>query len=365
MTDKKIFLAHASAGSGHKRAAEALAKQLQDEGYLNEVFDIADDMGVLFRWIYTKGYIVAITHFPLVWGILYFLSNTPALKIFNVHFRRFFNALMCRRFIKRLVFQKPDIVISTHFLTSELVAYAKIKYGFKTQLITVITDFGVHNFWINDMTDAYCCASEKTRQILISKKVDQKRVFVTGIPLQRNFLSQMDRDELFIEFGLDADLFTVLIVTGGIGAGPIEEIVEMLKDEKMQVLVVCGHNKNLYTRLLKKKYPHVRLFGFVDFIERLMKMANCIVTKAGGLSVTESLCMGLPMVFFFLLPGQEMINAQTIEVLGAGVKADSLEKIKISVLKLRDDLKYRTALKNSALLLAKPSACHDIISLVN
>lgn len=365
MVNKKVFLVHASAGSGHKRAAEALAKQLQDEGYLNEVFDVADDMPFLFRWFYTKGYIVLITHLPFVWGLFYYLSDTPLLKPLNVNLRRFFNARMGWHFIKRLILQKPHTVISTHFLTSELVAYAKIKYNLKTQLVTVITDFGVHNFWINDKTDMYCCASEKTRQILIAKNVDSKRIVVTGIPLQNSFLKKMDREELFVEFGLNADIFTVLIVTGGIGAGPIEEIVEMFKDEDVQVMVVCGRNRKLYNKLLVKRYPRLRLFGFVDFIERLMKMADCIVTKAGGLSVTESLCMSLPMVFFFLLPGQEMINAQTIESLGAGVKTNSLEMIKTAVLKIKNDLKYRSALKNNSLLLARPSACHEIISLIN
>ncbi|MFH1691118.1 MAG: glycosyltransferase [Candidatus Omnitrophota bacterium] len=365
MSEKKVFLVHASAGSGHKRAAEALARKLQDEGYLNEVFDVADDMPVLFKWLYTKGYLLLIIYLPFVWGLLYRFTDMPCLSLLNVHLRRFSNAFMCRRFIKRLLIQKPRTVISTHFLTSELVSYVKVKYKLKIQLITVITDFGVHNFWINALTDVYCCASEKTRQILISKKIDAAHLAVTGIPLQQSFLKALDRPELIVEFGLKANTFTILIVTGGIGVGPIEEIVEVLKDEEVQILVVCGRNKKLYKKLLEKKYSNVRLFGFVDFIERLMKMADCIITKAGGLSVTESLHMNLPMIFFFLLPGQEWINAKTIEALEAGVIATSLIDIKHTVLKLKDDLKYRARLRNNTLLLAKPTACQDIISFID
>lgn len=365
MENKKVFIVHASAGSGHKKAAEAILSQLKSRDDAGELMDITDDLPVLFKWFYTKGYLILIVHFAAIWGLLYALTDTPVLSLLNNHLRRFCNSLMCRRFIKRIILEKPDVLISTHFLASEVVSYAKIKFNLKIRLMTVITDFGVHNFWIAPQTDVYCCAGEQTRRILISKGINDKNIAVTGIPLHPNFTKYLNREELVCELNLKTSIFTALIVTGGIGAGPIEEIVESLKDEDIQLLVVCGRNKGLYERLFEKKYPNVYLFGFVDFIEKLMKVADVIITKAGGLSVTESLNMSLPMIFFFLLPGQETINAQTMQVSQTGVIAHSLEEIKQLVLRFKDDAKYRLYFKNNTLLLAKPDACRDIISLID
>ncbi|MBI5873597.1 MAG: glycosyltransferase [Candidatus Omnitrophica bacterium] len=364
MPEKNILILYATAGAGHRKAAEAILRAAKNNNLEAETADVVAFMPAIFAKIYSDGYIFLIKYLGGLWGFLYFLSDTRFFSLINVHLRKFADRFACRKLITYLLKKQPDVIISTHFLTSEAAAYAKLKYGLKSRLITVITDFGVHNFWICPGTDIYCCASDATRDILIAKGIAPENIRITGIPLDGKFLNAGEKETLLGEFGLNKDRFTALIMTGGIGAGPIEEIVELLKDD-VQLLVICGFNKDLYNRLSSKKYPNVRVFGFIDYVQKLMKASQVIVTKAGGLSVSESLATGLPMIFFFLIPGQETLNARTIESQQAGFIARDPKDIKDIILGLKNDPAALTALKNKGLSLAKPNSAQDIIALAN
>lgn len=359
-TCKKIFILYASAGSGHKKAAEAILRSAKALSLDAEVLDIVPFMPRWAARLYTDGYTVLISRFPALWGLFYFISETPFLKLLNVHLRRSMNTFLCSRLLMELLRIKPDLIISTQFLASEIVSYAKTSFSLKTKLVTVITDFKVHNFWISSNTDLYCCAHETTRDILMEKKVPAQKIAVTGIPLDEKFLKPSDPGMLRQKFGLNTNLPIALLATGGIGAGPIEEIVDMLKDE-VQLLVVCGYNKVLFERLQKNPRENVKIFGFVDNMEELMRVSQFMITKAGGLSVAEGLALGLPMLFFLLIPGQETHNAKFVEREGAGVIARSLTEIKETVIGFKKTPALLASYKSRAQLLAKPDSCRRII----
>jgi processive 1,2-diacylglycerol beta-glucosyltransferase len=364
MAIQKILILHASAGSGHKKAAEALEHAARAQGHNVTTLDIVSFFPPLTRWLYCKGYLWVISHMPGLWGLLYFVSDTPLLALLNETLRRFLNGLLCRRLRTYLLEEKPAVVISTHFLASEIVAAAKKRGELTTQLITVITDFGVHRFWLNPQTDIYACATARTKDILLEKGVPVSRIAVTGIPLDEKFRQPLTRDALTQELNLSKNSFTILIATGGIGVGPIQEIVSSLKDDA-QILVICGTNKKLYAELSEKNYSSVRVFKFVDFMHKLMKVSDTIITKAGGLTVTESLAMGLSPVFFYLIPGQESINAATISAEGAGFIAKTPGAVRECILNLKNDAAFFAATREKSLGLARPDSCQHILSLIH
>jgi processive 1,2-diacylglycerol beta-glucosyltransferase len=361
MDNKKILILYATAGAGHKKAAEAIYHEAKSRSLDVELVDIINYMPPLMARLYSDGYALLITRLVWLWAFFYYISDAAYLSLFNVHLRKFMNARACNKLVKFLENKKPDIVISTHFLASEIVSTAKQKLKVNSKLISIVTDFEVHNFWIAPQTNVYCCATESTKQILIKKGISESQIKITGIPVDPKFLATQDKNELTHEFKLRNDLFTILIVTGGIGAGPIEEIVELLESDA-QLLVVCGNNKKLYGSLQQKKFPNVRVFGFVDYMQKLMKASDCIITKAGGLTVTECLTMGLPMIFFYLIPGQEEKNANTMAAYGAGVVALTLPQIKAAALRFKNDPKVYGSFKNAAISLARPNSCQEILA---
>jgi len=195
----------------------------------------------------------------------------------------------------------------------------------------VVTDFDVHPFWVNEGTYRYVVASEYTKERLKAQGIDEARILVFGIPVDPKFLLEQNKDALREKFHLAKDKGVVLVITGSFGLGPLEEIADLLHGET-QVLVVCARNKKLYARLIAKAYPSVRVFGFINNVEELMSVADIIITKPGGLTVSEVLAMELAPIFVYAIPGQETKNLKVLESFGIGVRASCIKEVKRIVL---------------------------------
>lgn len=169
MDNKKILILYATAGAGHKKAAEAIFHEAKNRSLDVELVDIIAYMPPFMARLYSDGYALLITRLVWLWAILYYISDAAYLSPINVHLRKFMNARSFGKLIEFLKNKKPNIVISTHFLASEIVSYAKQKFGVNSKLISIVTDFEVHNFWIAPETNVYCCATDATKQILIKK----------------------------------------------------------------------------------------------------------------------------------------------------------------------------------------------------
>jgi processive 1,2-diacylglycerol beta-glucosyltransferase len=267
--------------------------------------------------------------------------------------------LNTRRFIKFLSSYNPQIIISTHFLASELAFSLKKINRINSRLITIVTDFDVHPFWVLPGTDAYMVASEYTKKELVFSGIKENSIRITGIPVDLKFSEKYDKGFFCKKLGVQNDRFTVLIVTAAFGLGPIEKIVDLLHKD-VQVLVVCGKNKRLRHRLTQKSYAAVKIFGFVENIEELMAVSDVIITKPGGLTTSESLSMGLPMIFISAIYGQETKNATILENYGAGITPPNLKALMSAVLDFRNNPYKLKQIRERINKVKKPYAVKEI-----
>ena len=122
-------------------------------------------------------------------------------------------------------------------------------------------DFDVHRIWISPGIDFYTGACTFTRNKLIELGIAPERAFETGIPTDKKFSKVFDRNQLRRQLGIQENLFTVLIATGSFGSGPIEQLIDELKD--YQLIVICGHNQVLYKNLSQKPLTRVKVCGMV------------------------------------------------------------------------------------------------------
>lgn len=361
----KIIVVHASAGAGHSKAAEAIYHYLK-EYYPDieaRIVDILEETNPLFRFTYKYGYSFLVRHAPILWSLSFRITHFKNLQPFTRGSVFFLNRLNTKKFRDFLIRENPDCVISTHFLSSEISAFLKIKQKIKSRVVTVITDFGVHPFWLSCGTDLYIVASEFTKQKLLEEGINQDLIRVFGIPVDAKFLKEFNKDELLAKFNLDRHKFTILVVTGSFGTGPIEEIADTLYQEA-QLIVVCANNKKLFEKLSRKNYPNVRVFGFVDNIQELMFVSDVIITKPGGLSIAESLSMDLFPVFIAAIPGQETENIRVLAKYGLAREAANTRLIKETVLDLKDHPEKLSSIKEAIHNLKKPFAVKDICDAV-
>lgn len=361
----KIIIAYASAGAGHLKAAQALYKCLSRGCAGSEVklIDCLNLSSGLYKFCYTRGYNFLIRRATLIWGLAFWITQAGVLRFLMLPLSSFLNDLNTAGFASYLINERADFVISTHFLPSNIAANLKKSNKINTKLITCITDFGVHPFWLYKNTDCYVVASGFTKNILIKEGVDAKKIIDSGIPIDQKFNQQYDKNSLCAKLGLDPGKFTLLIMTGSFGIGPIEEICLKLHND-VQILVVCANNKKLFERLNSKNYPFVKVFGFVDNVEELMSVSDCIVTKPGGLSIEELLARELVPIFISAIPGQETVNASFLNRLGVSLYAVKAEEIKKSVLGLKNHPARINEIREKIRMIKKPDSASELCNAI-
>jgi len=315
----KIIFAHASAGAGHQKAAEALYHYFASHpcAYQPQLLDVLSEVDPFYRFSYTRGYPFLINHALFLWRFGFWLTSLRSFEGVVQNFTLCANRFNTSKFADILIRHDPEYVVSTHFLTSQVCCDLKKHNRIRSKLVTVVTDFDVHPFWVNDSTHFYVVASEFTKERLKAQGIGESKILVYGIPVDPKFSSGHDKDSLRKKFNLKKDIHTVLVITGSFGLGPLEEITGLLRGEA-QVLVVCARNKKLYSRLAAKDYASVKVFGFINNVEELMSVADIIVTKPGGMTIAEVLTMELVPIFISPIPGQETGNISAMAHYGIG-----------------------------------------------
>lgn len=333
----KILVIYVTAGEGHKKAAEAIFEKLKSSTP-HEIIsvDALDFTNPFFKFSYSRGYSFLIARLPFLWGLFFWFTNNALLSKPVACVRNFCNFINSRGLSNFILAQKPDIVISTHFFSNQVVSRLKQIGKLNCKFISVITDFYIHYFWLAEEVDIYTVAYPKLKDYLISKGIPESKIKIMSIPVKDSFLKPIDKEYLCKNIKIKPNVFTALIVTGAIGIGPIEKIVNSLQ-KHIQLIVVCGRNKRLFKKLAKLECESLRVFGLVDNMHELMSASDVIITKAGGLTISESLVKELPMIFFNLIPGQEKANAKLMQSQGMGVIAKNVKHIEDIILKLKNN----------------------------
>lgn len=361
----KVLITYASAGAGHRRVAEAVYNYLKEHRpeLELEIVDILDKTNALFRFDYTKGYIFLVRHAVSLWHFAFWLTEFRLFRGITRWVASLIDQVNTRKYSAFLAAKNPDYIISTHFLPSEIAVELKNKDKIDSFIITIITDFGVHPFWICEGTDLYVVASEFTKNKLLKEGVPGEKVKVSGLPSDVKFLKQFDRPALAAKIGIAADKFTVLLMTGSFGTGPLEGISEMLC-QHVQVLVVCAANKRLYEKMNKRNLPNTKVLGFVNNAEELMAVSDIIVTKAGGSTIAEILNMELAPVFISVIPGQEQGNVQALAEKGIGFIPKDTGEIKDIILDFKAHPEKLEKVREAMRKIKRPFSCEEISGVI-
>ncbi len=365
---KKILIVYATAGIGHKKASVAIKKAYEEmalEDTEVTIIDALDYTNNFFKWSYLQAYLLMVNKLPTFWGLSYYLTDNPFVDLFISGLRRINNWANSKKLVTMILDTKPDIIISTHFFASEVIADMKKKGVTHSKLVTVVTDYRLHAWWIAEGTDYYIVASEDTKRELENRKVDPSIIKSMGIPVEPVFSKQLDRPGIFKSTLLRDDLFTILVIGGGFGVGPIEGIVKVIAEIKMdlQTVVVCGRNEELVKKIEKLKKDlnlNMKITGFVDNVYEYMEISDILISKSGGITVSESLAKEIPMVIISPIIGQETANCNFLVKNKAALKVDRLEDLKGALEGLLDSPLELDNMKESIKRIKKPNAAYDI-----
>ena len=363
----KILILHASAGGGHRRAAEALQEVACARGDTVVVRDILDFAPLLFRRTYAQGYLNLVRAAPELWGYLYTQSDRKSQRPVARRIRDGFQRLNVASFYRFLRAEAPDAVLCTHFMPLELIANASARKRRSLPLFGIVTDYAAHALWYCAGVKAYYVATEEARHQLCRKGQPESAIAITGIPVHAAFARCCTPAEGRALLGLRADLPAALVLSGGYGVGPTVELLRACATDQppCQFIVVAGRNPEL-EQAAREAVAGTRLTvqvrGFVSNINELMDAADLVISKPGGLTTAESLAKGRPMLIVDPIPGQEQRNAEWLLENGAAMR---LHEVADAPWKLRALLSNRAqldAMSAHAVALGRATAASDILT---
>jgi len=365
---QSILILSVSAGNGHVRAAQAITAHAEKCNPTTKVVhsDVMQFVPAAFRKVYTDWYLNLANQFPEVWGWLYRKTDRDRSGSWVDFARRLLERQCARSLISEIKRFSPDAIICTHFLPAELLAAAKKRGEITCDVWVQVTDFDLHHMWVHSGLNGYFVASQELAYRLECHGIPTHQIIVSGIPVMPGFRSAPDRRMCAHRFGLDAHRQTILMMGGGAGVGDMETIAKKLlaTNKECQLIVLAGKNEDLYQALKAIALLHPdRLFpiGFTQEVDALMACADLVITKPGGLSTSECLVMGLPMVLINPIPGQEERNAAVLLQEGVAIRADDADALLYRTQQLLANEEKFNQMKIRARALAKPDAAKVVM----
>lgn len=361
---KKVLLMSASAGSGHVRAAEALASAFTRDERVREVrnVDALQFTNKLFRDFYSKLYLSMVRSAPTMLGALYNASDEPW-KMDSL--RLAMDRLNTGKLVKLIREFQPDITVCTHFMPAGIMAHLIQAGKIDTHLSIVVTDFDCHAMWLSRVFHRYFVALDETKAHLEALGLPGERITVSGIPTDSVFGVHRDREALCREHGMDGAKPILLMSAGTFGVGPAEYVVSRLRQLKheAQIMVTCGRGTELKDRVtaLVDGDSRFRILGYSDRMHELMQLSDLFIGKPGGLTTAEALVCGLPMVIFSPIPGQEERNSDHLLEEGIAIRCNNLTTIAYKVDKLLSDPVRLASMRANTRKLARPNASREIV----
>ena len=309
---KILFFPHLQMQSGHHQAAEALMDLIQKRYPEVEVkkIDLLSETNKLLERVITTGYLQWIKFAPRLYSKAYkklYFSQEPLDEQYIWHQPLFLHKL--KRMLNK---EQPDLIFCTHSLPSCMLSKLKLSGQCHVPVVNVYTDFFVHDYWGHRGIDAHFLPTSEAKEQLAKDQNVPGKLIVTGIPVHRKIIRPDSKTELH----LNPRKPVILLAGGNSGLGcPSRMLQELDEAADFQFVVLCGHNERLYQKIKSWNLPHIRPLTYVTSREEmnaLYEAADAMVTKPGGVTVSEALRKRIPMFIHSALPGQEEMNLETL-----------------------------------------------------
>lgn len=368
MSGKNILVVTASMGSGHNKAANAVAEAIKRKYPVNKinVIDFMSTETAYFNSLVKDIYLKMLDHTPSVYEFFYkFTSDSTKGSTIQSVFAHAMKKDM-RELIKKY---EADMVICTHPFPCAAASYLKQTGEINIPLITVMTDFCVHQFWLYKNIDIYFTANDLLKKEMVNQGLLEERIFVTGIPVGYNFRVDYNREDLLAKFKLEKDKPVALIMGGGLGLGGVKNALcqlERLKKD-IQILVITGANVALWSEMneyAQHSKHKIFVWGYSHNIQEFMSVATFLISKPGALTISEALTRELPMILHDPIPGPEVDNAKFVSDNGAAIWVKHQDTLDAVVREVLSDATILPKLRNNAKVLKKPYASDNIADVI-
>jgi 1,2-diacylglycerol 3-beta-galactosyltransferase len=363
---KKILILMNDTGFGHRSAANAIAAALQ-ENYgslckVNIVNPLDDPRTPTVLRESQSDYDKMVRQMPDIYKLRYQISDT---QVPNSIMESAFTVMLYTIIQEILKRYQPDVIVTTHPMFPAPLRAVIATSKLNIPVITVVTDLvNVHRMWFNDGAELICVPTKYARVDALEYDIPEEKIQVTGVPVNPS-INQETRDTaaLRAELGWQADVTTALVV-GSKRVNNLPDVLHILNHSgfPVQWAIVAGGDDHLYEWMQNTEWHgFTHLYNYVENLAPMMCASDLILSKAGGLIVTEALACGLPLLFVDATPGQEEGNADYVIQNNAGEWAKTpLETLEILCHWLANDRRLLQERARAAKALGRPRAAYTI-----
>ena len=306
----KVLVLSVTAGQGHNTTGLGLMSYLEELGVECTMLNTLKYISPVVGTSLDKGYLYIGKLTPKMNALIYNSAEKNLARKNRTPSTDLYAPLLYKKLEKYILKYDPDVVVCTHLLAAGIMNHAREKGKIRRiPIVGINTDFAIHPYWEDANPDYLVVASSQMLSQALKRGFDVRFVLPMGIPVHRRFGERTDKARARELLGLE-DKLTLLMIGGSMGFGHVEEGLRELRNLQgdYQILVICGSNKALKRRLDKEKAPNTYVFGYVNNVEAFMDASDCVFTKPGGLTVSECIAKGLPMILTAPIPGVEERN---------------------------------------------------------
>ncbi|WP_144554066.1 MGDG synthase family glycosyltransferase [Bacillus sp. X1(2014)] len=309
---KILFLPLLQMQSGHHQVAEALMDLLKnhsDDLTLKKI-DLLSYTNKSLEKVITKGYLNWIRYAPDTYNLAYkSFFYVPSTKKQSF---KWYQPLFLKKMEQLLAEEKPDLLVCTHGFPSFLLSKLKMNGKCDIPIINVYTDFFINSVWGKEGIDLHFLPSQEIKEKLSTKyQIPDQQMIVTGIPVHEEISKTVKRKQH------KEGRPKILLSGGNCGLGGLLKLAEELKcSSNLDFLVLCGKNKKLYDEILSWDLDHIKPLTYLSSrseMNLLYEEVDAIVSKPGGVTISEAIRKRLPIFVHSALPGQEEINLQYLK----------------------------------------------------
>lgn len=365
----RVLIFSAATGGGHLRTAQALEQYMNHHvvGAQVKVVDAFKEIHCIYDKIVCGGYHFVATKTPILFGRMYHRTNdnSPLSKLVPK-----INVALGKRLLSLINEFHPDVIVTTHPFVTEMVSHLKGDGLVTAKQLVIMTDYAPHKTWIAANVDGYIVANEDMVNPMVQDLgVEQEKIYPYGIPVLEVFFQPQSKQVLRKEIGLFPQKTTVLLMAGSFGVKNIvqiyREIIRIPFD--FQMIVITGKNQRLFDTLktpAKLSPKKTKLVMFTQKVEQYMQASDIIITKPGGLTITEAIASNLPMLVFDSIPGQEEDNADFLELHGMAKRVKKQESCANILTEMIQDKMMLASMEQACKQLDQSDGCAKIVTLM-
>lgn len=360
----KVLVLSCGTGGGHNTAAKAIVEGLKDNNVEADFIEYLDIINPRVGRAVNNLYIKSTVGKGKIFKNVYKLGSlVDKVKFKSPVYAA--NSLSKKKLYNYIIDNNYDYVVTTHLFAGEALTAIKKKHD-EIHFIEICTDYVYIPFWKETNPDYIVIPSKDLKREFVKKGMHKDRVVPIGIPVTKEFSSDIDKDICYDELSLDRNKKYTLIMTGSMGFGNIYDILDGLTKKTTNTnIVICGNNNKMKEEIISR-YDSDKVIpvGFTDKISKYMKVSEVLLTKPGGLTTTEAGTINIPIIHTMPIPGCENYNANFFDSRGMSKKCSTVEEVCNETEKLLNDTNLQNQMIENQKKYIDKETCSKICNLI-